>query len=383
MTAAAPEPALVEHDGWRVRFATKADNQALCDLFRAVHVPGALDIAQERDPDYFALLDLHAGAHDTAVGVADDGRLVASGTIVTRPGWFGDEPITTGYLCDLRVAEGFREGKMVVRAYGKVMDEVRERRGAEIFTTVIFDSNERAKRALTGGGQGRRKDQPIYRPMTPFEMVSVQLTRPKRAPSARVRAATDRDADALFGFLAERERRRLLGWRVDPDGIAARLAAWPGCSLEDFFIAREGGRIVGCLAPWDTRAVKRTRVLGYHQHMRWVKLLFNAGATLGRFQKLPPAGDCFDFSFLTHLEIVDDDPAVLHDLLLAAYPGLRARGQHFMSAFVPRGSRLAEAFGGFSIQKTAMTLYAVHPQDSRFAKRDVKTLWPGFEMALS
>ena len=376
---------IVEHDGWHVRFATPDDSQAICDLFRSIHVPGALDISQERDPDYFSLLELHGGQHDTAVGVADDGSLVGCGTIVTRPAWFGDEAIESGYLCDLRVANGFRDGKLLIRAYGKVMNLIKERRGAELFTTVIFDTNERAKRALTGGGRGRRKDQPIYRPMTPFEMVSVQFTLGKKAPSAKVSSASEADADELFSFLASRERRRLLGWRVDADGIAARLASWPGCSLNDFLIARAkpGGAITGCLAPWDTREVKRTRVLGYHAHMRWVKLAFNAGAMLGRFQPLPPAGECFDFSFLTHLEIVDDDPAVFHDLLLAAYPRLRARGQHFMSAFVPRGSRLDDGFRGFSLQRTPMTLYAVHPPESRFADQSVETLAPGFEMALS
>ena len=98
---------------------------------------------------------------------------------------------------------------------------------------------------------------------------------------------------------------------------------------------------------------------------------------------LPASGECFRFTFLTHLEVGGDDPAVLRALLLAAYARLRPLGHHFTSAFVPRGTPLEHAFRGFTVTRTAMTLYSVHPADSRFADRDLRTLRPGFEMALS
>lgn len=376
-------------DGWAMRLARPEDNDGLCRLFESVHLKSALDLTQERAPDFFTLPRMHQGTFDTALGVATDdrdhpaGTIVGCGTVIVRDGWWQERLVRTGYLCDLRVAPGFRGGLHLARAYGHFMDWLRVERGAELFTTVIFDSNRQAIAALTRRSD-KRKDQPLYRPMTPFQMTSVQFTTKKPAPRSGITRARPEDQPALVDFLARRARARALGELLTPERFAERLALWPGFSLDDFLLARDGGgRIVGCLAPWDTRAFKRTRVLGYHGQMALVRRLFDLAARLRRFPPLPRPGRCFDFVFLTHLEIEGDDPEILRDLLRAAYAHLRPRGLHFMSAFVPRGSPLEAAFKGFTVNRTAMTLYAVHPPDSPWAAVDVATEHPGFEMALS
>lgn len=372
-------------EGWSLRLARPDDNAALCELFASVHLKSALALTQERDPDFFVLPRLHQGTFATALGVDDDGRVVGCGTVIVRDGHLADRVIKTGYLCDLRVAPGFRGGLNLARAYGRFMDWVGVHYGAELFTTVIFDSNHAARRALTERSD-KRKDQPVYRPMTPFQMVSVQFTTRRPAPAASVRAATPDDLDALVSFLAARAQRRVLGEVLTRARFLERLALWPGFALSDFLLAFDGtraDRIVGCVAPWDTRPFKRTRVLGYHGSMAWQRRIFAIMARIRRFEPLPPPGDCFRFAFLTHLEVDGDDPAILRELLLAAYASLRPRGLHFMSAFVPRGSSLEAAFKGFMTTRTAMTLYAVHPPESPWATVDLATQHPGFEMALS
>ncbi len=373
----------VRGDGWHLVRAGPQHNEALCELFASVHLKSALDLTQERDPDFFMLPRMHQGsAAATAVGLDDEGRVVGCGTVIVRDGWFDGRRVTSGYLCDLRVAPGFRGGLHLARGYGEFMAWISRELGAELFTTVIFDSNRAALRALTERSD-KRREQPVYRPMTPFEMVSVQFTTKRAAPGAHVRSATAADRERLVAFLAERARARVLGEVLTAERFDERLALWPGFALEDFLIAERGARIVGCLAPWDTGAFKRTRVLGYHGRMAWQRRLFDLGARLRGFSPLPRPGACFRFAFLTHLEIEGDDPAILRELLLAAYARLRPRGLHFMSAFVARGSPLAAAFSGFFTTRTAMTLYAVHPPESRWASVELATLHPGFEMALS
>jgi len=379
-------PFRVEGDGWHVRLADPADialNRQLCELFASVRLESALSLTQERDPDFFALPRLHQGPFSTAVAFADDGRLVGCGTVAVRESHLGDHRLTSGYLCDLRVAPGFRGGFHLARAYGHFMNHIEMIHGADLFTTVIFDSNTAAVKALTTRSD-KRKDQPVYRPMTPFEMVSIQFTRKKTEPSNRVRAATANDHEPLVAFLAARASHRILGEVLTRDRFVQRLALWPNFALEDFLLATDShDKIVGCLAPWDTSIFKRTRVLGYRGGMLWQKRAFNLAATVMRFPPLPQPGDHFRFAFLTHMEVEDDDPTILRDLLLAAYTKLRPENLHFMSAFVPRGSALASAFQGFMTTKTRMTLYAVHRPVSRWADTHLTTLHPGFEMALS
>lgn len=376
----------IRHERFTLDIAGPGDNDEICRLFRDVHIQGELDLNQERDPDFFALQRLHHDDALTLVARDRDGRAAAIGSIMLRPGWLDGCLVRTGYLGDLRVRPGFRGGVALAGCYDRVLAHVEERYGVKLLTTVVFDDNQVARKVLLGPGAARR-GQPVYKPMTPFVMTSVQFTRQREAP-ARVQQAGPGDIDDLRAFLASQGQLRRLGEDFTGDLLQRRLADWPGLSLSDFLLVREAGAgsaspIVGCLAPWDSRSVKRTRVLGYHGRMLWVKRAFDLGARVLRYPPLPPPGDCFRFAFLTHLEVQGDDPTVLRDLLLAAYAQLYPRRLHFMSALVPVGSRLEAAFGGFMVQHTPMTLYAVCRRTSAYAQADLRTLHSGFELALS
>ncbi len=377
-----------QSDGWYLRLAKPDDNEALCKIFKSIHLKSSLELTQERDPDFFAMLRMHLGPYYAFAGLTNDHVVGGCASMPRRTAWDGDTKIESGYLCDLRIVPEHRSRNALGEAFDAIFELAEKEYGGELFTTVIFDTNERAKKALVGNKQGtiseKRRLQPRYREMTKFHMTSVHFTTPKPAPSQAVNEATSSDRDELFQFLIDGQKRRLLGECLDEELLTRRLATWPGFSLSDFLIARNRqGRIVGCLAPWDTGPFKRTRVLGYHGSMAWVKRGFDLMARLRKYPRLPDPGECFNFSFLTHLEVVDDDSAVLADLLRAAYHRLRPLGGHYMAAMIPCGSKLEPAFSDFMVTRTPMTLYAVHRRNSRFDGRDFRTLHPGFEMALS
>lgn len=370
--------------GITVRTADRNDSAALCELLRRVHIRAALDITQERDPDYFRLLEMHQGGFEVLIAEGKDGQASGVGSVTVRPGWVLGERTHVGYLGDLRILPASRTAAVMPRAYKSLLERARDRAGAELFYTVIFDANEAAKHALVARKGKKREEQPLYSVMTPFDMTNVQFTLPKGMPSRPIVHAADRDFDELADFLARQSRERVMGEVLDGDRLRDRFRLWPGFGIDSFLLARDPkGRIAGCFAPFDTSPFKRTRVLGYYQHMRWVRLAFDLGAKLLRYPALPPPGETFRFRFLSHLEIVGEDPGVLRDLLLAAYREHRDDRLHFLSAMIPRGSPLEGAFRGFTVNRTPMTLYAVTLPDGRFAGRDLTTMRPGFEMALS
>jgi hypothetical protein len=371
--------------GVTVRRAAEADNAALCDVVRRVHLRSQLDVTQERDPDFFALPRMHLGAYEVYLGENAEGFVGGCGSVITRPGWLDGAVRTVGYLSDLRAVPGFKGARALPAAYHRALELARDAHGAELFYTVIFDDNAVARRALVGSGKDeRRRGQPIYRVMTPFQMTSVQFALPMRAPRGPVRRARDGDRDQLVAFLSEQAKRRVMGDVMGPELFQRRLQTWPDLSLESFFIALDGGgRIVGATAPWNTHRFKRTRVLGYYGGMRTMKRAFNLGSRLLGYPPLPEPGGCLDFAFLSHLEVKDDDPAVLRALLRATYRDLAQERLHFISAMIPRGSPLEAAFKGFVVNRTGMTVYSVALPESPYAARDFTTLHPGFEMALS
>lgn len=370
--------------GVSVRVADREDSAALCALLRKVHIRSALDITQERDPDFFRLLDMHLGEHEVLIAEGKDGSPGGLGTLSVRPGWVDGERRSVGYLGDLRIVPGSRAAVVMPKVFEIFLRRARERWGAELFYTVIFDENELARKVLVERRDERRRSLPIYRPMTPFEMTNVQFTLPRGRPSRQVTHATERDLDELVEFLARHAKTRVMGDVLDADRLAARFRTWPGFSIESFLLVRDArGRIAGCTAPFDTTSFKRTRVLGYYDHMRWVRRFFDLGAKLLRYTPLPAPGDTFRFAFLSHLEIEGDDPGLLKDLLLQCYRELRPKKLHFLSAMIPRGSPLARAFSGFTVNRTPMTVYSVTLPDSPYEARSFVTQKPGFEMALS
>jgi hypothetical protein len=374
---------LLQTGGVTIRTAGPEDSTALCELLRRVHIRSSLDLTQERDPDFFRLLHMHQGRHEVLIAEGKDGRATGVGSLSVRPAWAFGERTHAGYLGDLRIVPGSRTAAVMPRAYKVLLERARDRFGAELFYTVIFDDNEAAKKALVERKGKKREDQPLYSVMTPFSMTNVQFTLPKQKPSRPIEHATDRDFDELVDFLARKGKERLMGEVIDAERLRARFHTWPNFGLDSFLLARTDGRISGCLAPFDADPFKRTRVLGYYRQMRWIRIGFDLGSKVMRYPALPRPGETFRFRFLSHLEIDGDDPAILRDLLLQAYREHASDRIHFLSAMIPRGSPLERAFAGFTVNRTPMTVYAVTLPDSRFASRDYVTMKPGFEMALS
>jgi hypothetical protein len=367
-------------NGWTAQRAGRDDDAALCALVRDVRLRGALDMAQERDPSFFALLDCHGSHHQTTVIKDAQGGVQGCGSVVVRDGHLFGAVRKVAYLCDLRIRPEFSGRGVLSISYGKQLDLAVRDHGVDAAYIVVIGSNARMRSIVDAKHPGM----PVHLPLCSFDMTSAQLTSARRRrPSTRVSTATAADLDELAAFLDAEQARRTFGYVRMGDVIAKRLRTWPGFSLDAFFVARDAHGIRGCLALWDSSPVKRTRIMGYGGSFRWVKRASDLLAPLGGFRRLPAPGDLLRYQYATHLEVKDDDPDVLGDLVHAAKARLDRREWHFLSAMIPVGSPLARAFSGPFVQRTRMQLHALVPQTSPWRDHAFATLRPGFEMALN
>ena len=65
-----------------VRRAAEADNAALCEVVRRVHLRSQLDVTQERDPDFFALPRMHLGEPAVYLGENAEGFVGGCGSVM-------------------------------------------------------------------------------------------------------------------------------------------------------------------------------------------------------------------------------------------------------------------------------------------------------------
>lgn len=377
---------VAQGEGWHVRLATRDDNDALVRLMREVPMHGLVSLAQDRSPDFFAADRTHApGLAETGIAIDEGtGQAVACGTYVMRDAWWPDgERRPVGYLFDVRVRPSHRKAR-ILPAWGKgAFERARRLHRTEVFLTSFVASN-RAIRRATAGDKPERADQPVTRPLTRYDLVSVQVTRQRPRAGMDVRRATPADLDELARFLDEGQRARLFGYVLDRKALEMRVETWPGLRLEDFRLAFDRtGALVGCCAPWDAAAVKRNVCVSWNGPMRAYKAAYHATRPLHGGAALPGPGEAFRFSTLSHLEVRDEDPRILRALLADVLPDARAARQHFVGAMVVDGSPLARAFRGLLASRTRLILNATTLHDSPYAGVAFDARRPGFEMAIA
>ncbi len=377
---------IYQGDGWRMRLATEADNQRLCTLFREVDMSADLCLAEERDPDFFALQRAQCDQGYTVMLedlTQPDRPAFGCASILTRPAWVQGQVRRIGYACDLRIEPDYRRGTIFPTVIAQFMAYMQTHQGMDMMFSAVLSSNLRGRNALLNQG-GKRQGQPLAQVMTAYNMTSIQFMGSRKANDPRVQRAQEGDRPALIAFLAAQQRKRLFGEVVDEAWLTRRLQRWPGLSLHDFFLLKNGdGQVLACAAPWDTEAqLRRSRVLAYQGSMRWLRMLYNLEARLRGIPRLPDEGQCFHFVYLTHLEVLEDNPQWLNALLRSIYNQLNGQAFHFMSLMVPQGSPLEDGLTGFRIRRIPMELIAFTNERSSLHGHTLHTQQPGFEMAL-
>jgi hypothetical protein len=364
-----------------MRRATAEDNARLLELFDAVPMQGELVLTPQRSPDYFALFEMQRGT--TEVWVHDEaGQLDGMGTLHIREGWLDGQPCRVGYLGDLRSRFSARRGRTLAREYGPILEEAAERHGVSAFLTSVMATNAAALHALVRR-KASRASQPHYSLLRRFSAVSIQfvLRRKPRPGPYTVRRATPADVPAMAALLDADHWARPFGYRYDLGELEHRLAHWPGLTVGDSYLAFDrDGRLVGCTSAWDPAAVKRYRVLAYRGGMRWMRLGFDALATVARAPRLPAPGQDFRYFYLCNTSILGEDPAIFRALLEQVYADYHGQGFHFFTLYLGEEDPLAPALKGFFVRRLDFHLYAVTP-----ASRPRDYFPPGrtgFEIAL-
>jgi hypothetical protein len=250
------------------------------------------------------------------------------------------------------------------------------------FLTAVMATNSSALQALVRR-KASRAAQPHYTLLRRFSTVSVQfvLRRKPRPSPYTVRRATPEDVPAMTALLDADHRSRPFGYRYDLGELEHRLARWPGLEVGRSYLAFDpNGRLVGCTSVWDPSAVKRYRVLAYRGGMRWVRLGFDAMATVVGAPRLPAPGQDFRYFYLCNTSIAGEDPAIFRALLERVYADHHGQGFHFFSLYLGDEDPLAPALKGFLLRRLDFHLYAVTP-----ASRPRDQFPPGrtgFEIAL-
>lgn len=297
--------------------AGPGDDAEIRALLARNPVPGRVAVSYEREPNFF--LGCRAAGDFSQVIVARSdrtGELAAVACRAVRSLFLNGRPESVGYLSQLRVDDRFR-GRWIVSGGFKYLRSLHEdgRAPGGYLATITREGNI---------ARGILVDRP--RPHFPsFERladiatlaIAVGRERSDRGAGVSVSAATPDDVDEVSAFLGAVGRANQFFPVYGRDDFTNDGGSAP--AIENFLLARRGGKLVGVLGLWDQSAFKQAVVRGYAPAFGRVVPFYNVLMKLRRRPGVPAVGERIRFVFASAVCVANADEAAFDALLARAY----------------------------------------------------------------
>jgi len=347
-----------------IRLADRSDDADLRRFVREADMEGRIRMSFPREPSYFDALEVEGREAEVVIArERESGALVGMGTGAAKPVYLNGEPRPLGYLSGLRVAPDYRNGLLLVRLY-RMAKERHDEHHVPMSLTTIVEDNTKAIEVLTSGKCGL----PIYADRGSFLTMAVRLKRRNpfaRSSGIRVRRATADDTGAVASFLNREGARRQFFPVYEERDFASPTGLLRGLSIEDVFLAFEGGALVGTVAAWDQRGFRQSRITGYGGALRRGRRLYNVYARLAGYPSLPGPGSILDHFFVALVAIKDDGVPVLSTLLAEVFDAMNASGTSFFTIGFHERDPLSEAMRGVRHFDYTTRLFVAHWEGAR------------------
>jgi hypothetical protein len=283
--------------------ANEGDDAELRGLLRDTPMGGSIELAFLAEPSFFRASRIQ-GTEVQVLVARRGGRILGAATRALRPAWINGVSEESGYLGDLRVRREARGGTILARGFRQLRELHADGR-AKIYSTVIVEDNRTALATLAANRRGL----PIYTDLG--RIVTPMLGLVKRLPdiAAYIVRGTPHMLPEIVAKLNEPRMQFAPVWTAE-DFRSGRLA---GFRVEDFYVLRRGGKIVGVLGVWDQRSFRQTLVSRY----RGALGLFRPVINLFRRPPLPAPGSTL--AFATVAFVATDGVEEYRALLRRAY----------------------------------------------------------------
>jgi hypothetical protein len=347
------------------RIISDAHGAELLALNEACPIESSVTFLVDRAPDFFrwprAVFEEHAYVgmfhRDVLVGCVLAGKHHAyTGT--------GDGYGDVLYIGDARVLPRMRGRRLTERAVNVVETHL----GADVqfgYFLVKRGNNNAAAMA-----QSVRVNRAARASLGSFEIVNTWLPSfARRTQNLRVREADPRDVPRVASLLADARKGRLFAPAVDVGALAKRIREATPFPGERVYVAERHGDVVGSVTVHDAFDARRTRLL----RLGWQASALRAAYLVARCampnaQSPPRPGEALRTFSIVDVGIANDDPAVLHDLLVHVARANMSAGYHVVRTGFAKGDPLRASVSGIAAQRAVADVHVAF-RDSEASRR--------------
>ena len=352
---------------YRFALATASDDADLRERMRRDWMRGSISVSFRREPSYF--LGCGVQGEGTQVIQCRDtgtGQLMGMGSRTSRCCFVNGVIARMGHLADLRAAPEARSGTLLARGY-RFLRTLHEVSPLPLYTTVIFDGNEQARRSIASGRAGL----PAYRDQGLLLTPAIHLDFGKRAlhcPGLTFQPAEPRHTAAIAAFLNQQRKHR-------------QFAPVAGQLHGEFLLAIRQSRIVACASVWDQSSFRQVHLEEYSPQLRRMRPFYNALTRVTPLKRLPDPGARVNCFYLSSLAVEDDDVEVAAALVREVYRQRRRGKWSYFIAGMHERDPLVELLGSYRHIAAAGRLFVVHYEDGSGAFSQLDARVPHIEVS--
>jgi hypothetical protein len=278
---------------------------------------GDIGLSLEREPSYFDYSGVDGPFHQVVIGKEPgEDKLVGMASRSIRPYYYNGSIQQIGYLSQLRFAVPHRRFFPLQQGF-RYMKELHGDKRTPFYLTSIMEDNIPANRVLKSGTGGL----PCYKEYCRFTTHTIATLRKRSSRNPpdgiRVESGSPARTSEVIDFLHDNNKMFQFApvWDVD---TLFNPTMTPCLSIENFILAIENEKIVGCMALWDQRRFKQAVIRSYSINLTRWRFLINFAAALRGVPKLPAVNSILPHCYLSHIGIGDLRSEVFGVLLNSA-----------------------------------------------------------------
>lgn len=365
---------------WRFKIAEKNDDQFICRALTQISMPGKISLAFHRNPSFFTPELVGNHVNQTLIYQNEEDNEVAGLCSRSIQNLYVEGVETKlGYLSMLRILPKYRSNTILVRG-NKFLRDIHKKENIPYYYTTILSDNIVAQKVL----QGNRAGLPIYSQIG--ELVTYVISLKKcsllKPLYTQITSCSESSFAAAYRCLDNWNKRYQLAPRYVPKDFTSKNSVFPDFSLENLYIYRDRGKVLGTLGIWDQQAFKQTVVADYAPYLKLFRPLYNRVAFLIGEPTLPDIGERIKSVYGAFISSENDNQKVFENLLLHARSEWSRKGYDYLLVGLSEKNKLSKVVASYATRQIKSKIYLVYwhgekielPQNIRIPHLEIATL---------